>query len=167
MVLAIGGVAVPVRDQTGGDVLALFKDIEQAYTLDPEVTKYLVETLKLQDLLDFAHVFDDSKHVQDKVSKMGLGEQAAPLQTARLRRAWHAVRDTAGDAATLKAKCSDDADLDTPLPKPELDRLRACFWRRYHIQLAAHTASSDALLSRIAREFNTRLLTIRPAAQCH
>ena len=74
---------------------SLFKELEDAYGFDPLVTKDMVDTLKLQDLLDFAHIFDDSKHVTTVVEKMGLPTEIAPLQIARLRRAWNAFKDTA------------------------------------------------------------------------
>ena len=82
-------------------------------------------------------LFDDHKSVADTCAKMGLEAAHLPLQVARLRRAWQAVRNTADDAAKLKKKRDEDVDLDTPLPKPELDKLRELVWRRYKVVLPA------------------------------
>ena len=165
--LSIGGVNVPARVAPCADAGGLFKELGVAYGVNDKVCNYLVGTVGLQDLFDFVHLFADYKSIGDLVLKVGLGEAEVPLQTARLRRAWQAVRDTADDAAKLKAKRDEDVDLDAPLPKPELDRLREVFWRRYKVQWPVHLAPADALLSRVAREFSSRLLTIRPVAKSH
>lgn len=168
MSLSIGGVAVPVREASCADVKGLFTELGNAYGLDAKVVNHLVDTVGVQDLIDFLRLFTDHKGIGEFVEKVvGLDKKDVPLQTARLRRAWQAVTDTAADADKLKSKQNEGVDLDTPLPKPELDRLREVFWRRHRQQWPVHLEPSDALLSRTAREFTSRLLTIRPVAKSH
>ena len=50
-----------------------------------------LKTEGLQDLAEFRCFFDSEDHVGRWVSKLGLGN-ATLLQTARVRRAWSAVR---------------------------------------------------------------------------
>ena len=71
----------------------------------------------LQDLFDFVHLFADYKSIGDLVLKVGLGEAEVPLQTARLRRAWQTVRDTADNAAKLKAKRDEDCAVSQVHPE--------------------------------------------------
>jgi len=100
------------------------------------------------------------------IAKAELGD-AAPLQVARVRRAWRAMRDALAEAARLQAAHADDADLDAPLGKVDLENIMGQFWRRYHFALPAAIEPSDTLKVRVLREINPRLLSVRPVAKAH
>ena len=85
------------------------------------------------------------------------------MQVARLRRAWLSLREAASESARLRATPEEaNADLDALLPTKDLAKARSAFWARHHFNLPAYALPSDQMLSRVLREFNMKLLTVRP-----
>ena len=59
MPLSIGGVAVPLRPTACADDEGLFNELGKSYGLDENVVGYLVDTVGVQDLIDFLRLFTD------------------------------------------------------------------------------------------------------------
>ena len=79
----------------------------------------------LQDLEELRFFFDSEDHVGRWVSKLGLGDTTL-LQTARVRRAWAAVRLYFQQAEQDRSKVA-LADLDSMLGDNELRDVQAFF----------------------------------------
>jgi len=159
---------IPLQQPARGhvDTQALFADLASAYSIDSRVVKFMLDTSGLATYDDFVHLFADESEVPEYIAKANLGD-SAPLQVARVRRAWRAMRDALGEAARLQAAHADDADLDAPLGKVDLENIMCQFWRRYHFSLPAAIEPSDSLKARISREINLRLLSVRPVSKAH
>ena len=71
----------------------------------------LPDTVDLRDPFDFVHPFADHKSIGDLVLRVGLSNSEVPLQTTCFRRAWQTVRDTADNAAKLKAMRDEDCAI--------------------------------------------------------
>ena len=69
------------------------------------------------------------------VSKIGLGDRAM-LETARLRRAWSAVRLYFSTSEQDRSKVA-LTDLDTMLEDAELRDVKLAFWKRYRMRFPA------------------------------
>ena len=141
----------------------IFAEMASSFSLDERVTKYLGETLKLESLHDFLYSVSREEDVAALVEKIGLSDTEAPLQTARLRRAWVSLREALTESARIRSTPEDStADLDALLPTKDLAKARSAFWARYRFGFPAYAQPSDQMLSRVLREFNMRMLTVRP-----
>ena len=163
------GVEVRTPDTTSApaetkDAQEVFTALQTKFSLHPSVPKYLVQSLKLTSLHDFLYLVSSETEIGDLVSKMGLKDDEAPLQTARLRRAWVSLREASSEGAKVRAETQSDSmtDLDALLPTKDLTKARSAFWARYRVNLPNYVLPSDQLLSRILREFSHKLLSVRP-----
>ena len=95
----------------------------------------LPDTVGLRDPFDFVHPFADHKSIGDLVLRVGLSNSEVPLQTTRLRRAWQTVRDTADNAAKLKAKRDEDCATSHVHPeRPKRVSRLGSYWLRHGLQ---------------------------------
>ena len=157
MSLQIGGIAVQVAGANPG-VAAQIHTLGQEFQIIDTIIKYLKDTVGIGSLEDFAYMFAKEEDVPPLVAKLSLGD-AEPLQIARLRRAWLAVKAAQTES---RAVAQADGDFDQLLNTKELDAMVAAFWKRYRIILPADIQGSDLLHSRLGRELKTRLLSVRP-----
>ena len=112
----------------------------------------------LQDLEELRFFFDSEDHVGRWVSKLGLGD-ATLLQTARVRRAWSAVRLYLQQAEQDRSKVA-LADLDSILGDSELRDVKTAFWQRYKMRFPAEVHPSDMAVSKVSRELSKRMLCV-------
>ena len=165
MELVVAGVAVANPERAAADPKLLVAELASKFEWDDKVGKYLVEVVWLSTLEDFVHLFSSESDVPAAVKKMGLDEGIELLMVARVRKAWLGVREAWEEAKKMRQKNSDDPDLDAVLPKPELDSMAEFFWRRYKISFPANVAMADQGKSRLRRELNLRLLSVRPISK--
>ena len=156
----MGGTTIAAPAPAAVNPAAVFKELGTRFTLHEEVTKYLVETIGLVSLEEFHYLFtcdtDAGPMVIDKIT----ADINKPLEAARLRRAWAAVRDAATSNEIKKAMDSTADDLDKMLSRSEMDNLEDLFWTRYKLRFAADMDPSDSLVSRLSREITRRVLTV-------
>ncbi len=95
MPLLIGGQPVTRQRQEGAAVPAkdLFAELCTEFELDPLVGVYLAETAKPHSLQDLVYSFSSEAEVGEEVRKIPQLPDVG-YQSARLRQAWHACRDT-------------------------------------------------------------------------
>ena len=83
---------------------ALFRDMGAKFKLDDKVVTFMVETLQLTSLEEFAHLVTSEQElaaeVISKVAELG----NAPLQTARLRMAWCGVKEAMASSENASGK---------------------------------------------------------------
>ena len=105
-------------------------------------------------------LFDNEEHVGRWIAKLNLGD-ATIIQTARMRRAWQAVRLYFTQAEQDRSKVM-LADLDSLLEDGELRNVKQSFWRRYRLRFPTEVHPADSLLSRVSREIAKRMLCVYP-----
>ena len=157
--LSIAGVEIREPPAEDPNAAELFKTLGERFKLAEEVVQYFVGTLKLQSLHDFAHLFAAETDVQPVIDKVGLGD-GAPLQVARTRRAWQAIRDAVAESRRMKEAGAEDPDLDAPLTKADQDKATGDFWKRHKLPLPPHVEPCDQLVGRLVRELHLRLLCV-------
>ena len=153
---------VPV---TTGKPLQIFQDLQERFKFSPKVTKFLLDTLELETLEDFVHLFTSEAEVGEMVTHQIHNLHARPLQTARLRQAWVGVKGAQAQELLVKKRAAEPDDLDELLPQPELEELSLRFWARYHVRYAPAVEPSDLLVSRLTKELGKRMLTVRCVRQ--
>ena len=92
------------------------------------------------------------------VQKLSLGDQQ-PIQTARLRRTWAALKVYFQHADAGRVKVA-ESDLDDLLGESDLRDMKQSFWRRYKTRFPPELCPSDSTLSRVTRELNKRMLCV-------
>ena len=127
------------------------------FSLQDEVVAKL-QSEGLQDLEELRFFFDSEDHVGRWVAKLGLGD-ATLLQTARVRRAWSAVRLYFQQAEQDRSKVA-LADLDSILGDSELRDVKTAFWQRCKLRFPAEGHPSDMVVSRVSRELSKRMLCV-------
>eukprot|EP00439_Symbiodinium_sp_Y106_P014492 s6028_g2.t1 len=136
----------------GTDFKAALDTLALNFTLAPEVQAKLLAEGLIAILEELRFLFDNQEHVGRRVSKIGLGDRAM-LETARLRRAWSAVRLYFSTSEQDQSKVA-LTDLDTMLEDAELCDVKLAFWKRYRMRFPAEVHPADSLLSRVSRELS-------------
>jgi hypothetical protein len=85
----------------------------------------------------------------------------AVQQTARVRQAWVGLFNARKEQDELRKKRVDSDDLDPLLAQGDLDTIQDRVWARYHQVWAPDQAPADVLVSRVVRELEKRLLSVR------
>ena len=144
------------------NVLQTFQELAVQFGWEQEVVNWCVDAgglaaATINDFImaatsesDWASIVNLIPNIQNKLQ-----------QTSRLRQAWKALRDATDDQDKLKRKRLDDVDLDSLLQQPVLDSLQDQFWVRYHLSLPPYLAPSDSLISRLSKELEKRVLSVR------
>ena len=157
MALQIGGVSLSGLDASK-DPAAVFPALATAYRFDEKIAKHLVETVGLDNLLDFVHVVTCEGEWEPIIARVPDLEQRAG-QLSRVRQAWKAVRDSAQEAENRKKRGLDESD-DATLPAQQLVVLSVTFHARYKLSFPAAWEPSELLISKINRELSKRQLTV-------
>jgi hypothetical protein len=89
----------------------------------------------------------------------GLTGPPLQLQTARLRRAWAAIRQHASNVEATKRK-GDSVELDDLLEDGKLRDVWVVFWQRHRLRYPTDVMPCDQLVSRCFRELERRILTV-------
>ncbi len=123
----------------------------------PAVGELLLDA-GIRNLEDFRFFFVKEEDIEGLLAKdEDLASQ--PIQAARCRRAWHAVRQH-GLTREKDRALQDTADLDDVLGETELRDMKLAFWNRYKIRHPADHTPADALVSRLVREMSRRVLMV-------
>ena len=157
--LAISGQTV-VSPGSSADPAAVFKELGAKLNLDEKVIKFLVDTEKIASLDEFCKMATNEQEVGEIIKQVPNLERSIQ-QTARLRLAWTAVRDTTEKAVVVRKQEGEPDDLDKLLPIRELDDMNDLFWAKHRLTFEPDDEPSDSLVSRVAREIAKRLLTSR------
>ena len=150
--------ATPNSEGTPREV---FGKLAEQFKLDSLITDYFVDTLQLANLTDFLYLFATETEVDNIVTSKVKDLTNRPLMTARIRQAWAGVRGAQAQAEVTKKRGAEAEDYDALLPQPDLDDLVRMFWQRYHLRFAPSVEPSDLLISRLSKELDKRLLTVR------
>ena len=144
------------------NVQQVFQDIGNQFLWEPVVVQWLTDPggLGCVGVNDFMYAATDEAGVADLV-RMINGVTNIHQQISRVKQAWVALRQAYSDQEALKRKRQDDTDLDSLLQQPVLDSLSDMFHARCHLTLPPHLAPSDALVSRLAKELDKRVLSVR------
>jgi hypothetical protein len=114
----------------------------------------------MENLQDFCFYFADEKDIDAFIAVDDtMGDQEQKIQTARMRRAWAAVKQNElrnGDHCTI----SPAAGLDDLVEEVTLREIKGQFWKRYSMKHPVDITPSDHLLSRCYRELTSRLLSV-------
>ena len=153
-------VATPAGAPTPGPAFFIFQGLQNMFNFDPKVTSYLVDSMGLESLNDFIHLFTNESEVAELVTNQVPDLKARPLQASRLRQAWLGIKAAHAQEQLVKKRAAEPDDLDEILPQPELDDLTARFWQRYHVRYAPDLEPSDLLVSRLNKEMVKRQLTV-------
>ena len=140
--------------------------LAQKFQIEQKVITHLTEVLKMESLHDLLYMVSNESEVSAIISAVGLSKEQEPLQTSRLRRAWASLRDASIESAKAREASAQDQDLDTLVAPKDLAAAQATFWRRHRLHLPSCALPSDQLLSRLIREQNLRLFSIRPISKC-
>ena len=76
MPMYVGGITLAQREGTP-DPVAEFKELSEAYKFDGKIATYLVETLGLESLMDFAHAVTCESEWAPIMERIGELEKAA------------------------------------------------------------------------------------------
>ena len=137
---------MPVQKE---DSAATFRALSEQFKLN-EQTMALIQESKIETLNDLRFYFAAESEVGTFLAKKeGIPDVA--LMTARLRGAWHAIRQQAIASESDRAKV-DIADLDDMLDDTQLNDAKHTFWRRYKMRYPPEITPADALVSRCSRE---------------
>jgi hypothetical protein len=115
-----------------------------------------------------AMFLDDFLHSASTEQEVGkLAELAKPdnviLTTSRLRQAWRSLKRTRDDDDIIKKNGLEVADLDELLAQPVLDNLISIHYARYKMSWPPEVMPSDTTVSRMVRELDKRMLSVRDA----
>ena len=142
-------------------VAAQFDELQSKFGIDDKTRAWLTaeEGLNASSVMDFLHAAASETDVQ----KMVEAAQADNvfLATSRLRQAWLSLRKAEEEVASIKRRGLDETDLDTLLAQPVLDDIAARHWARYKQTWPPELAPADLLVSRISREIDKRMLSIK------
>ncbi|CAE7812806.1 unnamed protein product [Symbiodinium sp. CCMP2592] len=141
----------------GADFRATMESLQLNFEFSDDVLEALVKQ-KIKNLEEFRYFFESEGEIGLWVQKLSLGDQQ-PLQTARLRRTWAAVKVFFQHADAGRVRIS-EADLDDLLDDSSLRDMKQQFWRRYKTRFPPELYPSDATLSRVTRELNKRMLCV-------
>ncbi|CAE7396468.1 unnamed protein product [Symbiodinium sp. CCMP2592] len=141
----------------GADFRATMESLQLNFEFSDDVLEALVKQ-KIKNLEEFRYFFESEGEIGLWVQKLSLGDQQ-PLQTARLRRTWAAVKVFFQHADAGRVRIS-EADLDDLLDDSALRDMKQQFWRRYKTRFPPELYPSDATLSRVTRELNKRMLCV-------
>ena len=141
----------------GSDFAVALDTLALNFSLAPEVVAKLKQE-GLANLEELRFLFDSEEHVGRWVAKLSLGD-ATLLNTARLHRAWSAVRLYFTQSEKDRSKVA-LADLDSLLEDSELRDVKVAFWKRYHMRYPSEMHPADSLLSRLSRELSKRMLCV-------
>ena len=145
---------VPRAEQ---DIRAALNVLALNFSLNDKVVEELLK-VGVRNLEEFRFLFEDEAKVGAFVAKIGSGDEAT-IQTARLRRAWTATRVYFSQVEQDRSKVA-LADLGSLLEESELRDAKQAFWRRYRLRFPAEVHPSDAVVSRVSREFSKRMLCL-------
>ena len=145
---------IPAVGATGE---ATLKAIGAHFNLADEVVAALVKS-NIENLEEFRFFFDDESKIEAWIGKLSPGE-GKPIQAARLRRTWAAVRLFYQQAEQDRSKIQ-SSDLDSPLDESELRDVKVNFWRRYKLRFPAEAYPADSIVSRVSREMAKRMLCV-------
>ena len=134
-----------------------FKCLAQDFGLDEKILKKMVDS-SMQNLEEFRFYFVQESEVATWISDVDLGQEKR-INEARLRRAWHAVKQLATLREADRTR-SDTADLDDMLDEVSLRDAKAEFWKRYKLRFPAEITPSDSMVSRCHREMGRRMLMV-------
>ena len=148
----------------GSDFAVALDTLALNFSLAPEVVAKLKQE-GLANLEELRFLFDSEEHVGRWVAKLSLGD-ATLLNTARLRRAWSAVRLYFTQSEQDRSKFA-LADLDSLLEVSELRDVKVAFWKRYHMRYPSEMHPADSLLSRLSRELSKRMLCVWKVRSLH
>ncbi|CAE7538614.1 unnamed protein product [Symbiodinium sp. CCMP2592] len=137
----------------GADFRATMESLQLNFEFSDDVLEALVKQ-KIKNLEEFRYFFESEGEIGLWVQKLSLGDQQ-PLQTARLRRTWAAVK-----VFFQHADAGRVPDLDDLLDDSSLRDMKQQFWRRYKTRFPPELYPSDATLSRVTRELNKRMLCV-------
>ena len=120
-----------------------------------------VKGLGCINLDEFRFYWTDEAKVQAWADTQKWDDQtnAHNLQTARLKRVWHAVRKQAELREADKGALS-TGDLDELLDSDDLGDRKKQFWNRYHLAYPLEIQPGDQLVSRVAREMSKLMLVV-------
>ena len=120
-----------------------------------------VKSLGCINLDEFRFYWSDETKVQTWADTQKWDEDANAhnLQTARLKRVWHAVRKQAELREADKGALA-TGDLDELLDSDELGDRKKQFWHRYHLAYPLEIQPGDQLVSRVAREMSKLMLIV-------
>ncbi len=161
MALSIGGVAVVVP-KASDDIRKVMSEVGKQFKIDEAVIKHFLDVICVESLQDFAGLFTDPADVKAVIEQVeALDPPKRLIQSSRVRQAWEGIVKAQSTAEVQRQRGDDDPDLDRLLGREDLDDINKMFYRRYHIHFGASEMPSDAVVSRISRELDRRLLTLR------
>ncbi len=158
--------ACPVPSYVAMACPIAFTELAVQFKLSDKVRDYLWQEppagLGLETVADLEWFANSGEDVDKIVAKVGVDDSVR--QGSRLKRAWQAVKQASADAIEIKKRGAEAVDLDQLLPEPELDGIRKKFWGRHKFAYPPHLEPSDAVVSRLQREIQKRMLTVRDIA---
>ena len=142
-----------------GSKEATFTALTAAFELDDRIRTLFLKG-PMENLQDFCFYFADEKEIDAFVAADNtLGGQEQKIQTARMRRAWAAVRQNELRNEN-HSTTSSAAELDDLVEEGTLREIKLQFWKRYRMKHPVEITPSDHLLSRCYRELGKRLLSV-------
>ena len=140
---------------------AVFQDIGVKFGWAEEVTKWMTDPngLAAESIEDFLCVATDAANFTAILDTINPPRKLQQL--SRVRQAWEALRKAAVEDETRKRKGQDASDLDALLDQTALDQMAATFHGRYHMTYPPDIEPADLLVSRLTRELDKRLLSLR------
>ena len=144
-------------------IAQVFDDLAAKYNLSAEVRTWLTDAngLNAQRLEDFAYAMSSESEAQAIIAAAKVPTGSTIQQLSRVRQAWAGVRKAAEDAQKVLQRGSDETDLDVMLTAPQLDNIQDVFFRRYKVHYPSSVMPSEAVISRLSKEIDKKLLTLR------
>ena len=161
MSVIVSGVAVASPNRNT-DIAKVMADLQAQFANNEKVIAYLTDEVGVKSIEDFAKLFASPADIATLIEVVpDIAKPQKLLQTSRLRQAWEGVNKAMEVACVQQRKGAEDPDLDKPLGQEELGTLAEAFWSRYHLSFPPEETPADTLVSRIFRELNRHLLTVR------
>ena len=145
---------LPSPHLVGEEVL---RTLGKNFKLSEQVAQHLIKA-QIENLEELRFFWDSEEKVEGWINKVGIADETAIIQLARLRRAWSAVR-WYQHAEQDRSKVA-SADLDTMLQDSELRDFKLAFWVCYRLRFPPEIHPADATLSRVSREMAKRMLCV-------
>jgi hypothetical protein len=136
----------------------VFTQLMKQFDIDEKVIEYFIDTLRLSTLEDFHKLFVGPEEVPAIIANVK--DITIPLQVSRVRQAWDGLDKASKQSETLRKRGLEQDDMDSLLPRDDLDNLLDVFWDRYHIKHHVSIEPSDLLVSRCSKRLNKRLLVV-------